>query len=268
MIKWANDQGLLGIDTTEYRDDTVSVGNCVHAMIAAHLRKVEPDLSMYSPATVSQAENALIKFWEWEKRVGGIEPIFVEESIVSEVHGYGGTIDCYCKIGDQHWLLDFKTGKAIYPEAGIQLAAYRELLLEKGLPVDGCRIVRIGRDEDEGFDDKTFGEAILMLGFKIFLHLLAIYQLREGAAKEKRQETIARRKAKEAEKLALQAAKAASKAAVQEEKAVTQAAAQAAKEHAKEAAKAAKLAAKAEQALLAGAARVRATQTVSFVELV
>ena len=264
LITWANAQGLLGIDTTEHRDDAVSVGNCVHAMIAAHLRKVEPDLSVYSPEIVDQAENALIKFWEWEKRIGGIEPIFVEESVVSEVHGYGGTIDCYAKIGDQYWLLDFKTGKAIYPEAGIQLAAYRELLLEKGLPVDGCRVVRIGRDEDEGFEDKTFGETILRLGFAIFKHLLAIYQLRDVAAKEKKQETIARRKAKEAENLAIQEAKQAIKAAAQEEKALAKAAALEEKERLK----AEKLAAKNENALIIASSKDRLVRSESVVELV
>ena len=264
MIIWANKLGLLGIDSTDYRDDAVSVGNCVHTLIAAHLRKVEPDLSMYSSETISQAENALIKFWEWEKRIGGIEPIFVEESIVSEVYGYGGTPDCYCKIGDQHWLIDFKTGKAVYPEAGIQLAAYRELLLEKGLPVDGCRVVRIGRDEDEGFEDKTFGETILRLGFAIFKHLLAIYQLRDVAAKEKKQETIARRKAKEAENLAIQEEKERLKAAAREEKALAKAASQEEKERLK----AEKLAAKNEKALIIASSKVRLVRSESIVELV
>ena len=40
-------------------------------------------------------------------------------------HGYAGTADLLAYIGDDVWLLDYKSGKSVYPEAALQLAAYK-----------------------------------------------------------------------------------------------------------------------------------------------
>ena len=59
-----------------------------------------------------------------------------------------------------------------------QLAAYRQLLIEHGHTVDNVRIVRIGRDESEGFEDRIFGN--LDKAWQVFWHLRQIYDLRKG----------------------------------------------------------------------------------------
>ena len=102
-----------------------------------------------------------------------------ESPLVSEEYGFGGAIDCFCKLDGVYTLLDFKTGKAIYPEMMHQVAAYRQLLLEADQPVFNadCRILRIGRDEDEGFEDKLVGN--LDKHFELFKHCLAIYNLQK-----------------------------------------------------------------------------------------
>ncbi len=52
------------------------------------------------------------------------EVLFTEVNVYSDTHGYAGTADLIAKIADKTWLIDYKTSRAVYPETGLQLAAY------------------------------------------------------------------------------------------------------------------------------------------------
>lgn len=176
LITWANRLGLDGIDSTKYRDEAADIGTLAHAMIQAHLQGEELDFTQYSPLQVDLASNAVLSYLEWEKQ-HIIEPIICEVPLVSDKKLYGGTIDCYCILDGEYTLLDFKTGKAIYDEFFVQLAAYKELLIEHGHRVDKCRILRIGRDETEGFEERSVTATDKYFG--IFESLLRIYGLKK-----------------------------------------------------------------------------------------
>jgi hypothetical protein len=47
-----------------------------------------------------------------------------EQTVVSRRYGYAGTLDALCTLGGRVTLLDVKTGRGVYPEACLQLAAY------------------------------------------------------------------------------------------------------------------------------------------------
>lgn len=53
------------------------------------------------------------------------EPVFVhnEATVWNRTEGYAGTLDWFATIGGRLTLGDTKTGKAVYPEVGLQLAA-------------------------------------------------------------------------------------------------------------------------------------------------
>ena len=74
---------------------------------------------------------------EWE-----VETIATETPLVSVTHRFGGTADNWSKIGKRDGamcLLDVKTGKGVYNETALQLAAYRysELIQpEKGVEIE------------------------------------------------------------------------------------------------------------------------------------
>lgn len=172
LVRWANKLGLEGIDSSKYTDEAAAVGTLAHALVQAHLQKEKLDMDMFSPIQVELAENALLSFFEWEKR-HKIEPIICEIPMVSEKLRFGGTVDCYCMLDGVPTLLDFKTGKAIYDEYFVQTAAYKELLLEAGHPVERVQILRIGRDETEGFEERAITDTSKY--FKIFQNLLDIY---------------------------------------------------------------------------------------------
>ncbi len=176
LIAWANRLGLEGVDSTKYRDEAADIGTLAHALIVADLTGEEVDASMYSPKQLDLAENSLISYYNWKKQ-HDIKPIFCERPFVSDNFKYGGTVDCYCELDGKPTLLDFKTGKAIYDEYFVQLSAYQTLLHENGHAVIQTRILRIGRDETEGFEERTITDTSKY--FNIFVCLLDIYYMKK-----------------------------------------------------------------------------------------
>jgi hypothetical protein len=176
LIKWANNLGLQGIDSSKYVDEKAAIGTLAHQMIAAYLRNEETDTSEYSKVQIDQAENAVLSFFEWEK-THYIEPVFVEEPIVSQQYKFGGTIDCLGKINGSLCLLDFKTSSGVFPEMLVQVAAYNQLLTEQGYKIDRSFILRVGRTSDEGFEERLVNH--LDKRWLIFQHCLEIYQLQK-----------------------------------------------------------------------------------------
>ena len=176
LIRWANQLGLEGIDSATYTDEAAKTGTLAHAMIQAHLQNMEIDRDQFSKIQIDLAENSMLSFLEWKKQ-HVLEDLYCEMPLVSETMKYGGTIDCYCKMDGKPVLLDFKTGKAIYEEYFVQLSAYAMLLREAGFPVEECRILRIGRDATEGFEERSVTDT--RPWFQIFKDLLDVYYIKK-----------------------------------------------------------------------------------------
>ena len=176
LILWANRLGLQGIDSSKYRDDKADIGTLAHYMILCYLRGEKPNTSEYSASQIDQAENAFIKFLDWSKGKK-LEPEFIEVPLVSELHGFGGTPDFAGLIDGVASLVDFKTGSGIYDEMPIKLAGYRQLLIDNLFIPAQCHILRIGRDDAEGFEHRPYNK--LDLHWQVFEHCLEIYRLRK-----------------------------------------------------------------------------------------
>ncbi len=172
LITWANRLGLQGIDSTKYVDNLAEVGTLAHYLIMCHYKNEVADTSDFSENQVELAQNCLLSYANWESS-HTVEPIMIETSMVSEIYKYGGTFDFYGKLDGLLTLLDDKTGKALYPEAMYQLAAYKNLLEEHGYPVEQCIALRIGREEGEGFEVKPGKN--MDLAFRIFRSCLDLY---------------------------------------------------------------------------------------------
>jgi len=174
LVRWANNLGLKGIDSTKYVDDLANVGTLAHLMVENYLNLQETDFSDFTQNERDRAENAIIKFFAWEKE-NDFEMIGTEMKLISEEHQFGGQCDIYGELNGKKTLIDLKTSKACYSEHYTQVSAYRALLEENGYPVEDTRILRIGREEKEGFDDLHVPN--IDLHFKKFLLCLEIYQL-------------------------------------------------------------------------------------------
>jgi len=176
LLDWAWRCGCEGKDYKAIRDQAADIGTLAHALVVGALTGEKVDLTEYSQEQIDKAETCLIKYYDWLKE-HPIEPILLETQFVSEIHRFGGTIDCLAKLNGSLVLIDHKTSKAVWPEMFYQLAAYRQLLREAGHQVDDCRIVRIGRDPEEGFEERQSGN--LDKAWELFTHCLAVYQLQK-----------------------------------------------------------------------------------------
>lgn len=182
LVKWANNLGLQGIDSTKYKDKLAEVGTLAHKLILDYFRKVKTDTSQYSKDTIEKAENSFLSFLEWTKEKK-IEPILIEKYMVSENYGFGGTFDFYGTVDKVYYLIDYKSGSGIYEDMIYQLSAYRELLEEHKYWVDKVMILRIPRTEDEQKETKE--KADTKKEWQIFLHLLGIYYLKKEIKEKK-----------------------------------------------------------------------------------
>lgn len=149
LVPWAVKMMREGVDPLKYRDEKAMVGTLAHAMCLTHLKGESPETYDFSKREIDQAENAYLKFCEWEK-AHDLEPIMVEAPMVSEIHRFGGTPDYYGYVDGKLTLMDLKTGN-IYPEHWYQLAAYGILLDERKHLIEQRILLNIGRDETENF---------------------------------------------------------------------------------------------------------------------
>lgn len=74
---------------------------------------------------------AIYSFKQWHDAV---KPEFLlsETTVISEQYNFAGTVDAVCKIGDQAYIIDFKSSQYIWPSMELQLSAYKQALKEAG----------------------------------------------------------------------------------------------------------------------------------------
>jgi hypothetical protein len=118
-----NNQRQAAIDVLKgaprrYTNERANIGSDAHDLFerlgrGEDIGKVHPDLQGY----VDQFNKFLDEF----------QPNFLmqEETIWSNEHKYAGSFDAIAEIGGETVVIDFKTTKSVYPEVGLQLAAYR-----------------------------------------------------------------------------------------------------------------------------------------------
>lgn len=180
LVKWANNLGLQGIDSTKYVDATARIGTLAHKIIECYLTDEEPDFSDSSENEIACAKKCADKFFQWEKSRGLTKSDYAlsESPLVSEKYRFGGTVDICAVVNGAATLIDLKTCKGIYGEHKTQIAGgYSILLNENGFALDSVLILRIGRDESEGFEEITVSKDEIALHIKRFLICKELYEI-------------------------------------------------------------------------------------------
>jgi hypothetical protein len=177
LIGWAWKLGKAGKDYRRVKGTAADIGTLAHFLCECYLKGDEPDTSEFSPNDLSKAEIAKDKFVKWWTD-SGFELVASEAQMVSEAHGFGGTIDIVAKDkqGVLH-LCDLKTSGGVWEEYWAQVAAYRELWNEdfnRPQITGETYIVRIGKEADED-DFETPSRMDLTDEFDFFLKALALY---------------------------------------------------------------------------------------------
>lgn len=188
---WANNIGLQGIKMTEYVDDKAIIGTLAHYMIECYLSNKIPDYTEFKcdKQQIEQASKCFDKYLEWENYQDEFVPIANEIPLVSEKYQFAGCPDGVCILNGKLTLVDYKTCNGVYDEAKMQVIAYMQMInenfkelqeqfeiLKNYKRIEQIVILRIGRNEDEGFEYIEVKKNIWEIGFNIFKNCLSIYQ--------------------------------------------------------------------------------------------
>lgn len=107
------------------------VGSAVHALIEWNIRKELGQIVGPQPEVSNKILHAFAAYEDWRARVK-FKPLAIEQTVWSDIHAYAGTMDLWAEVDGEECVLDFKTGKAVYKEAKVQIAAYAFALSEMG----------------------------------------------------------------------------------------------------------------------------------------
>lgn len=180
LVRWANSLGLQGIDSSKYVDETAQIGTLGHYLIECYLTGKQPDTTDYTSNQIECAQNILRRFqvWETERGLKPADYALSEAPLVSETHRFGGTIDICAVLNGKGTLIDVKTCKSIYSEHKTQVAGgYSILCEENGYSLDTILILRIGRTDEEGFEEITVSPSEIELHRKRFLICKELYEI-------------------------------------------------------------------------------------------
>lgn len=116
--------------------DAMDRGSAVHEIV--ELDKESDDIEQ-----VDEKYRGYLKAYRKWKTDSGIDVLEHEKTIFSHAEGYTGQIDLIVKTpGDERvTIVDVKTGKGIYPEALMQVAAYQQAAEEHGYDTNGTGVL-------------------------------------------------------------------------------------------------------------------------------
>lgn len=139
FYEWLKQQGQ---SADEVRDEAGRKGSVVHSLTERYDNGEEVNLiDDNGYIGYKLAEWAMFERWvEFRKRFD-TQIIHNELNLVSKKYGIGGTVDRVMKMEEQLLLIDIKTSNALHPHYWLQLAAYRKMLEEVGITVDGMGIL-------------------------------------------------------------------------------------------------------------------------------
>ena len=123
----------------EARDSAALVGTEVHHYAHA----IRDGAGVEVPPRLLGPVTAVARFLDRFR----VEPVMAERPVFHPAHGWAGTFDLLAGMGGTLWLLDWKTGRRVYPETALQLAAYAHAahaVTEAGAIIDWERPERAG----------------------------------------------------------------------------------------------------------------------------
>src|SRR5262252_3076493 len=134
---------VTGVKAADRERQRASViGAAVHAGIEWQLRRALGENAGPAPCLPEAAAWALESWKDWAASVA-LEPLAIERTVYCHDCGYAGTLDLFARVKGVLTVLDWKSGKAIYPEAFLQNVAYRHAAKRLGMLSAQGLIVRL-----------------------------------------------------------------------------------------------------------------------------
>jgi hypothetical protein len=167
-------EAVTGVKAAEREQQkALAIGTAVHAGIEWQLRTRMGEDAGPEPRLPDAAAWALESWKDWAQGVQ-LEPLAIERVVACPTCGYAGTLDLYARVRGVPTVLDWKSGKAIYPEAFLQSVAYRHAAARHGMPSAQGLIVRLPkRVDDPAWEVMPVPEA---LGLEDFLAAVRLWR--------------------------------------------------------------------------------------------
>ena len=99
------------------KDKAAKLGSTIHEAIEAYI--LDKPVPAWPLDVAPYLDQAIRFLREFEVLVE-----MTEASVFHREQKYAGTLDMIAEIAGQRWLVDFKTGKGVYPETALQMSAY------------------------------------------------------------------------------------------------------------------------------------------------
>ena len=147
------------------KQKAAAIGTAVHAGIEWELRRQLGEDAGPVPRLPEAAAWAVESWKDWARSVT-LEPVAIERTVYCLTCGYAGTLDLYARVRGVLTVLDWKSGKAIYPEAFLQNVAYRHAADRLGLYSEQGLIVRLPKlADDPAWEVMTVPETVTLADF-------------------------------------------------------------------------------------------------------
>lgn len=175
LIHWSWEMGCDGKDYREVADGAATIGTVAHNAVEASVKK-QTDFDIDALDMPPEDRAKVKRCWEawcnWKEQ-SKLEIFQSELSLVSEVHQFGGTMDCV-GISSKRCIIDLKTGSGVFPEMLLQLSAYGALYNEifPDEPIEEFHLIRVGK-EDASFHHHCWPD--LSLAWECFLMCRKLY---------------------------------------------------------------------------------------------
>jgi hypothetical protein len=154
--------------------EAINIGNAAHDIIRWHTERMlgVPNLGP-EPSGPEGAMRAVCAWLDWCREVE-FEPMFTERLVYCPWCAYAGTTDGVAKVRGALTTIDYKTGKAVYDPAHLQVAGYRHALAREGIATDGGVILRLPKTSADPDFEVVAARPIPHVAFR---HALATWRL-------------------------------------------------------------------------------------------
>jgi len=129
FYKWLAEKGWD--ESQSLKEQAGKKGSRVHHGIEILLQGNTLSMTDSLPDNDGQAAEPSVEEWEslmafvsWFEETKP-EIIATEQVVMNKTLWFAGTLDFKCKINDEIWIVDWKTGQNIWPEYNIQLSGYK-----------------------------------------------------------------------------------------------------------------------------------------------
>ena len=161
------------------KEQSANIGNIIHQWCSDYINGKKPAMP-----EDEQAVRGCTNFLDWVNEYN-VKFLWSEKIVYSKKYGYVGTADIGAMIKNKKYLIDIKTGNALYPEVKLQTGAYLKALVEESAESYAGRwALRISKENEQ--------EYMARMGKKKYLKVIPPYAIFEAIFLDSEPDILAR----------------------------------------------------------------------------